>query len=127
MTENRAGEWAKSWLDAWNRHDMEAILSHYAEEVEYESPLVSMLMESTVNEFTGKDRLREYVRRGLALYPDLRFTLLYALAGVNGLVIVYRSVINRIAAEVLTLNAKEQVSRVSVYYCEPLERGDSSP
>ncbi|MDP9013943.1 MAG: nuclear transport factor 2 family protein [Pseudomonadota bacterium] len=35
-----AEEFAKEWIDAWNSHDLERILSHYADDFEMSSPLI---------------------------------------------------------------------------------------
>lgn len=37
---NRAQEFAAEWIAAWNSHDLERILSHYAEDFEMASPLI---------------------------------------------------------------------------------------
>jgi ketosteroid isomerase-like protein len=38
-TAQTAQEFAAKWLDAWNGHDIEAILSHYADDIVFLSPL----------------------------------------------------------------------------------------
>jgi ketosteroid isomerase-like protein len=38
-----AREFAAAWYAAWNAHDLEAILEHYADDVEMSSPLVAAL------------------------------------------------------------------------------------
>lgn len=35
-----AERFAKDWVDAWNRHDLEAVLSHYADDFEMSSPYI---------------------------------------------------------------------------------------
>ena len=34
MTNEEAQRWAEQWIDEWNRHDVEAVLEHFADEVE---------------------------------------------------------------------------------------------
>jgi ketosteroid isomerase-like protein len=43
MNEQQATRLAQAWIDAWNRHDLDAILRHYAPDVEFTSPFVSAL------------------------------------------------------------------------------------
>lgn len=31
---------ARSWIDGWNQHDIDAVLSHYADDFELASPLI---------------------------------------------------------------------------------------
>jgi ketosteroid isomerase-like protein len=37
---------AGEWFDAWNRHDLEAVLGHYADDVEFTSPFAVELAGS---------------------------------------------------------------------------------
>ena len=30
---------AKGWIQAWNQRNLEAVLSHYTEDIEFQSPL----------------------------------------------------------------------------------------
>jgi len=116
LTEQRARTLAGEWVDAWNRHDLDAILSHYAEVVEFTSPFVVRLLDSPTGTVRGKAALRDYFARALAAYPDLRFELLQVLAGVDSVTLYYRSVGNRLAAEVMELDAQGQVVRVLAHY-----------
>jgi ketosteroid isomerase-like protein len=34
----------REWIAAWNAHDLDRILAHYAEDVEFRSPFVAKLM-----------------------------------------------------------------------------------
>src|SRR5262245_48004117 len=34
MNQERALAFAEAWVDAWNRHDLERVLAHYAEDIE---------------------------------------------------------------------------------------------
>ena len=38
LSEVEAGKFADDWIQAWNSHDLEAIMSHYAPEVVLTSP-----------------------------------------------------------------------------------------
>jgi hypothetical protein len=110
MTETFAAD----WVAAWNRRDLDAILAHYADGVEFTSPFAARLTgDGTVR---GKDALRAYFAAALAKFPDLHFRLRHALPGVNGLVLVYDSVENLLAAEVFEFDAGGKVSRVRCHY-----------
>jgi ketosteroid isomerase-like protein len=67
-----AAEFAQDWIDAWNSHDLERILTHYDDQVLLVSPIALKLLngDGTVR---GKAALREYFLRGLEAFPDLRF------------------------------------------------------
>ena len=50
LTKERAMEFAKEWIDAWNAHDLNRILSHYSCDFEKASSRIVQVM----NEPTGK-------------------------------------------------------------------------
>ena len=43
LTEEIARQFAREWVDAWNAHDLERILSHYAPDVVLRSPVAARL------------------------------------------------------------------------------------
>lgn len=47
---------AKQWLNAFNQRDVEAILSHYSEDVEFLSPLVVKLVGEASGKIKGRQR-----------------------------------------------------------------------
>ena len=44
MGPENAERLAREWVEAWNAHDLERILSHYAEDVEFASPFVAAIL-----------------------------------------------------------------------------------
>ncbi|HAX75899.1 MAG TPA: nuclear transport factor 2 family protein [Cyanobacteria bacterium UBA11372] len=116
MTEQDALTLAQKWLDDWNRHDLDAILSHYAEDIEFTSPFIVQLMNDSRGKIKGKSALREYFAKGLAAYPELRFELKQILVGVDSIVIYYRSVKNLLAAEWMLINEEGLVVSVRAHY-----------
>jgi hypothetical protein len=119
ITEEQAGAFGRDWVDAWNRHDLEAILAHYDEAVVFRSPFVARLGGEPSGELRGKARLRAYFAEALKKYPDLRFTDVRAHAGVSSVTLTYRSVSSLHAAEVMTLDEAGRVVRVDVHYSKP--------
>ena len=43
FTGSEADALAEHWIAAWNNHDLERILSHYAEDVVFSSPFVHII------------------------------------------------------------------------------------
>lgn len=107
---------AERWLGAWNAHDLDAILSHYAEDVEFTSPFVVRLTADPSGTLRGKTALRDYFSRGLAAYPDLRFELIRVLTGVDSVTLYYRSVNGLYAAETMQVGGDGLVKRVWAHY-----------
>ena len=91
MTKARAQAIAKEWVEAFNAHDLERILSHYAESVELKSLLVTKLLGDPAGTVRGKAALRSYFAKGLAAAPDLKFELLDVFTGVSSVAVYFRS------------------------------------
>lgn len=109
---------ASQWVEAWNAHDLDAILSHYAENIEFTSPFVVKLTGDSSGTLHGKAALRDYFSRGLSAYPDLHFDLLRVLAGVDSVTLYYRSVNGLYAAETMQLGPDGLVTRVLAHYAD---------
>jgi hypothetical protein len=116
MTEADAQRFALEWVESWNSHDLERILSHYSEDVEVTSPLIETVLGPGRFSVRGKKALRACWGPALERYPDLRFVLFRAYAGPNSLVLHYQSVQGLVAAECMELDADGAVRRVLAHY-----------
>ena len=99
-----AQEFAKEWERAWNAHDLKEILSHYSEDFQMTSPFIPATMNEPTGTLKGKGNVREYWRKALNRFPELRFETQTVLVGEKSIVIRYqslRSELNREAAEVM--------------------------
>jgi ketosteroid isomerase-like protein len=123
LTNAHAIALAGDWLDAWNAHDLERILAHYAEDVEFTSPFAIRLTGAADGTVRGKAALREYFAAGLRAYPDLRFRMHHVCAGVGSFCVIYESVNALLAAEVFELNEAGEVVRVRAHYV-PMSAGE---
>ena len=111
-----AREFAQDWVDAWNGHDLERILSHYDDEVLLTSPVALKLLngDGTV---LSKAALRDYFLRGLQAFPNLRFDLIDVLWGTETIVIYYiNNVRGSKTAEVMLLNPAGKIRCVWANY-----------
>jgi hypothetical protein len=112
---------AKQWLEDWNAHDLEAIMSHYAESLEFTSPIIIKLVEIPDGTIRDKAQLRSYFQKGLTVYPDLKFEPINILFGVNSMVLYYRSYRNnstQFSAEFMGFDAAGLVNKVVAHYSE---------
>lgn len=116
MTEADAQSFALKWIEAWNSHDLERILSHYSEDVEVTSALMETVLGPGRTSLQGKKALRGYWGRALERYPELRFVLFRAYAGSQSLVLHYQSVQGLVAAECMELDEQGAVRRVLAHY-----------
>ena len=68
MTEGDAQHFGLVWVEAWNSHDLERILSHYTDDVEVTSPLMETVLGPGNHTGKGKQALRSYWGPALARY-----------------------------------------------------------
>jgi hypothetical protein len=101
MTDVDARAFAESWLAAWNAHDLEAVLAHFADDVTFTSPVAARLVEGSDGVIRGKEALRAYWSTGLERFPDLRFELVGLYSGIDTIVVNYRNQNGALAGEVL--------------------------
>lgn len=90
MNPDKALQIAHQWIEAWNQRDLEAIISHYSDEIEFSSPLITKLMDNPEGKLQGKVALQAYFATGLATYPNLKLELVEILVGINSLIICFR-------------------------------------
>jgi hypothetical protein len=111
-----ARSFAAEWIAAWNSHDLEVILTHYAEDVELRSPVAQRLLQGD-GTVRGKAALRDYFELGLKAYPHLRFDLVEALWGIETIVISYvNNVRGSKTAEVMLINEAGKIRGVWANY-----------
>jgi ketosteroid isomerase-like protein len=115
VNEAQAPEFARAWIDAWNAHDIDRVLSHYAEDFEMTSPFIAQMVGEKSCRLRGKPAVRAYWAKALQLIPDLRFALVEVLTGVDSLVIRYRGHRGP-AAEVFRFGPNGQVVAASAHY-----------
>jgi ketosteroid isomerase-like protein len=82
---------ARSWCDAWNAHDLEAVLAHFHDDVVFTSPTAARIVPESGGRIHGKEALRVYWSEGLRRLPDLHFEIEDVTFGVDTLVIRYRN------------------------------------
>lgn len=92
---------AEGWVNAWNSHDLDAVLSHFADNVVFTSPVVAQFVDGSGGVIRGKAALRAYWAEGLRRIPDLHFEVVGVYVGVDALVINYRNQLGRLVNEVL--------------------------
>jgi len=115
-TDADANELAREWIAAWNSHNLDAILSHYREDVVLTSPVVAELLGDASGTLRGKTALREYFTRGLAAHPNLRFELLDVMRGFSTVVVCYINHKGTKTAEFMELDGDGKVARVVANY-----------
>lgn len=113
-----AEHFAADWIESWNAHDLERILSHYADDFEMTSPRIVDVVGEASGKLKGKERVGAYWAKGLALSPDLHFELISILAGVGSVTLYYKNHRGQFVAEVFHFNAEGEVEQAFAHYTQ---------
>ena len=116
LSETAGQKFATDWIRAWNSHQLDAIMSHYAAEVRLTSPAAAQLLRDPSGTVQGREALRDYFERGLAAYPDLAFRLLDVMRGIASVVLYYENQKGTRTGEFMELDANHKVLRVVANY-----------
>ncbi|HFK5527039.1 nuclear transport factor 2 family protein [Elizabethkingia anophelis] len=113
---SKAQQFAKTWIEAWNSHDMNAILNHYSEDIEITTPMIKMALGEGDGSLKGKEAVADYWRRALDKMPDLHFELYDVTEGVDSVALYYKSVMDKKAVEVMFFNEEGKVNKMFAHY-----------
>ena len=116
-----AEAFAREWIADWNAHDLERILTHYADDFAMTSPLIVERMGISSGRLKGKEAIRGYWSRGLAATPQLHFKLLNVMVGVNSVAIEYKSAtLSRVVIERIEFDDQRRAVRAEALHGAPL-------
>lgn len=107
---------AAEWIAAWNARDLDRILSHYADDVVFLSPVAQRLLGK--GRVEGIAALRDYWAKGLAGLPELRFDLIDILVGHECLTLLYRNHRGQKVAEHCEFGPDGRIVRSSGCYAQ---------
>ncbi|GAA4538527.1 YybH family protein [Amycolatopsis samaneae] len=114
MDHETARKFVDGWVTAWNAHDLDALMNHFADEVTFSSPVAAQLLGGD-GVIRGKAALRAYWAEGLRRIPDLRFEVVGSYLGVRSLVINYRNQKGGLVNEVLLFDGPLVVEGYGTY------------
>ena len=116
LTKDDARDLASHWIRAWNAHDLDEIMSHYAEDVVLVSPVAARILNDPLGTVKGKDALRAYFKKALDVYPNLKFDLLDMMWGLSSVVLYYVNQKGTKTGEFMELDSNGKVVRVVANY-----------
>jgi ketosteroid isomerase-like protein len=107
----QAEAFGSEWLRGWRERDLDAIMTHYADDAEQNSPLVAAVLGDTSGRVVGKTNIRAYFQKVMDTYPaDPEVQLVGVLRGVHSLVVLFRTR-GRDGAEFMELDSEGKVRR----------------
>jgi ketosteroid isomerase-like protein len=110
-------DFADSWESDWNSHDLDAIMSHYRDDVVFRSRKAIPLVGH--GEIVGKIALRAYWAAALERQPDLKFRVQEVFVGYKMLAISYLNHCDILAVETLYFDQNNMVYKAAA--CHKLE------
>ena len=111
-----AKQFAKEWVESWNSHDMQRILAHYAEDIEITTPMIKLAGGIESGSLKGKAAVAHYWNRAFKKVPDLHFELVDVTEGIDSIALYYKSIMNKMAIEVMFFDANGKVCRMHAFY-----------
>jgi hypothetical protein len=107
---------AKEWIDSWNSHDLPRILKHYSEDIEITTPMIKLAAGIESGTLKGKEAVGNYWNIALQKIPDLHFELVEVTESVNSVALYYKSVMNKMAIEVMFFDGNGLVNKMIAHY-----------
>ena len=114
-----AQQFARDWIGAWNRHDLDAVLAHCADDIELTAPR----LPAPASRLRGKPAVAAWWARALTaptltVGPRLELTAATTLTGTDGVVLLYRSG-GRLRAQTFRFRPNGQVSHTAIHPLAP--------
>jgi hypothetical protein len=118
MTRAEAVGHAEHWIDAWNAHDLDRIMSFYAEDVIFEAETVKKRWQKGDGTLHGTEELKRHFALGLSLVPTLRFRLQEVFLAPSGYAVLYERENGNRVIDCVTMNDNGLAARVTAYYVD---------
>jgi hypothetical protein len=116
MTYDDALAHAKDWIEAWNSHDLERILSHYSKEVVFEVETARARWNKADGKLYGIAELRRHFALGLELAPQLKFQLDQVFLAPSGYAVLYQRENGNRVIDCVTIDDAGHAAKVTAYY-----------
>jgi hypothetical protein len=107
---------AETWIEAWNSHDLDRIMSHYSDDVVFEAQTAVVRWGKPDGRLVGKGALREHFALGLKLAPQLHFALEEVFLAPGGYAILYQRENGNRVIDAVTLDRDGRNSKIVAYY-----------
>src|SRR4030095_10789012 len=116
ITREFAEACATEWIEAWNSHALDRILSHYSETFEFSSPFIITVAGEPSGALKGHAAVGAYWSQALGRQQDLHFRLVTLFSGVTSVVINYQRHDGSYAAEHFEFEPGGKIIKSSAHY-----------
>ncbi len=110
-----ARQFSSDWIQAWNAHNIDEVLTHYEEDFIFQSPMITVVTGNPSGRLQGKNAVRAYWSKALEILPNLHFELIDILLGSDCLTLYYRGH-RGFVAETFFFGSEEKVARAAATY-----------
>jgi ketosteroid isomerase-like protein len=107
---------SEEWIESWNSHDIDKILSHYSDDFEITTPMIKVALGIDSGTLKGKENGKKYWQAALNKIPDLKFELVDVTKSINSIAIYYKAVMNKMSIEVMFFNESGKVIKAFAHY-----------
>lgn len=117
LSADAARAFAESWYRAWNAHDLDRIMSHYAPEIEHSSPFIARYhSDPGARSLVGIETVRGYFGAALERNPTLAFLPEHLALGIETVTLIYKRMTGDLAAEIFFFDDQGRVVRSISHY-----------
>jgi len=116
MSIEEAKHFAEHWIAAWNRHDVDDVLTHDADDFEMSTPMIQRVLGIESGTLKGKKAVGDYWRQALTKIPDLKFSIIEVTCGIGSVSIYYDAVLGKKAIETFFFNQNGKVCKALATY-----------
>ena len=116
LTIEKTADYVKRWVAAFESKDLDRVLTFYADDVIFHSPLVARLSHDPGGTVQGKAALRSYVKKGFEVFDHIKLSVLDVLRGVDSIAIHYEGITGTHVVEVLFFDKDGAVRESYVHY-----------
>jgi hypothetical protein len=109
VTKEFAEEFSVKWIDAFNSRDLDKIFDLYDDGFSMKSPYIQERMGITSGVLVGKEPVRPYWVKSLAIDPPIQFKLICAYVGVDSVIVHYENVGRKLVCETFTFNNEGKI------------------
>jgi ketosteroid isomerase-like protein len=112
-------ELGRRWNEAWNAHDLDAVMALLHPDIEFSSPHIPVIAGEPSGVLRGHEAVRAYWAEALRRIPDLHFDLHGVTVGHDAIAVRYTNQVGNESVEILLLDDDGLVIRGAGTYGSP--------
>jgi SnoaL-like domain len=116
MDKEKLKQSAMQWIEDWNQRNIDKVMTHYADEVEFYSPTVVKRWNKSEGKLIGKALVEQHFRKGIEEIPGIHFEFHSILYGLESVILLYKRETGLLAADLVVFDEAGKVKEVRAYY-----------